>query len=456
MLFASIASFENLSPDASIIDGIELRLDLFPQIDLPILATLSQPSSRPLMFTVRSTSHGGKFSGSEEGRESLIEQLLALEPAFFDLEYDMRQEFIEKMIRTFRKTKIVISYHNFKEVPDLENIYSAMSKYPAYTYKIAIMPHSTSEALKALLFARKDPKVSIICMGGYGTFTRILGPINKNLVNYASLDRAQQTAPGQVSIQELEGIYHYHTLNPKTALYGLIGDPVDKSIGHVHHNSVFEKRHINALYVKMTVKKEELSDFFPLAQKIGFQGLSVTMPLKESVIPFVDHLDDKARQIGAVNTLLFKEGAIFGTNTDGSGALDAIEKKGPVSGKKVVVLGSGGASKAISFEAKQRGADVLILNRTKQKAKEMAASFHCEAGDLTEMPSHYDVLINCTPDPVPIDPRLIIRSALVMDIVYSPKNTPFLLKAQELGCQIVYGEEMFFKQAGAQTAFWME
>lgn len=292
-------------------------------------------------------------------------------------------------------------------------------------------------------------------MGEKGKFARVLGPIAGNLIDYASLDSEEQTGPGQLTVSEWIDVYRYPSLNTHTSIYGLIGDPVEKSPGHLYHNAVFRERHLNAVYVKMNVKPEELSEFIPLATQIGIRGLSVTIPLKEKILPFLDEIEPAAKQIGAVNTLLFKNRQILGTNTDGLGALDAIEKKALVHGKKVVLLGAGGAARGIAFEARARGAEVWVLNRTVQRAKELAADLGCEAGGLDEVPGDYDILINCSPDPMPIDPQKMRPNTLAMDIVYFPRETDFLKEASLKKCQIVYGEEMFLNQAARQTAFWI-
>lgn len=417
MLFASVSHpLSSLPPFA---DGVEWRLDLFAKKE-----PLSLPPF-PVMLTMRKASH------------EQIERLLELEPPFFDLEYDREEKFLERVLRSYPKTKFVLSYHNFQETPlDLEGLYQTMRRYPAYTYKIAVLSNSTNDALRTLLFAGKHPDVSAICMGEKGSFARVLGFNNR--INYASL--AEKTAPGQLSLDELVQVYRYPKLNAQTELYGLIGDPIEASQGHIYHNNVFE--HKNAVYVKMCVRPDELSDFFPLAKEIGFRGLSVTMPLKEKVLPFLDRIDTC---VGAVNTIAFRNNQLLGTNTDGAGALDAIEKRGLVQGKRVVILGAGGAARAVAFEAKRRGAEVWIVNRTLQKAQALAEA----VGGFIGAPSGYDVLINCSPDPLPIEPSF---GTLVMDSVYVPKETLFIQKFK--GCPIVYGDEMFYNQAAAQTRFW--
>jgi 3-dehydroquinate dehydratase/shikimate dehydrogenase len=417
MLFLSMARADTAQPQGL---GLELRLDLFSTD----VKTFLRNTSSPVLLTLRTAA-----------QDAEIEQLLALEPPFFDLECDRDPQFLHAMIKKYPKTQFILSYHNFQETPeDLDAIYRSMQEYDAFSYKIAVMAHSTNDALKMLLFAKKHPKVSAICMGEKGSFARVLGPIVGNRVDFACAE--EQTAPGQLTVRELLDIYHYPSLNSATAIYGLIGDPVEKSPGHLYHNAVFRERNINAVYVKMQVKPEELSEFIPLAVALGIRGLSVTIPLKEAILPFVDELDRNAQQIGAVNTLLFKNGKILGTNTDGLGALDALEKKISVCGKKIVLLGAGGAARAIAFEAKARGAHVFVLNRTADRARKLAADLGCVA--IEEMPYDYDILINCAP--AAIDPQKIRPKTVVMDIAL----------------QEVYGEEMFLNQAARQTTFWMD
>lgn len=455
MLFLSITKPELLQALPNQIDGIEIRLDLFPSWDLDLIKTILVQSTHPVMITLRSPSHGGSFSGSEEEREAKLLALLELNPPFIDLEYDMRKDFLEKVLKSYPQTAFILSYHNFENTPeDLEKLLKTMASYPAYQYKIAAQALSTNDALRMLLFGRKHTQVSVICMGEKGEFARVLGSAAGNTINYASLEKKEETAPGQLSVADLVNIYHFPSLNKETTLYGLIGDPILNSQGHLYHNAVFIKNHLNAVYVKMSVKTEELSTFFPLAKKIGFRGLSVTMPLKEAILPFLDNRDEKVQGIGAANTLLFEKEKLLGTNTDGIGALDAIEKREFVRNKIVILIGAGGAAKAIAFEALARGATVWILNRTVSKAKELATILHCHGGSLTDFPSYYDILINCSPDPMPIILSKIRSNALVMDIVYIPRETLFLQEAARLGCRVVYGEEMFLNQAAAQTTFW--
>lgn len=449
MLFVSISdplSIPLVDPSVA----IELRLDLFPTIDLNEIADLLKNVKCPVMVTLRSLAHGGKYRGSESERETLIGELLRLEPDFFDVEYDMGKEFISKIIKDFPGTKFIVSCHQLQETPsDLEKMYQEMENEGAYCYKIAAYARSSNDALRMLLFAKCHSNVSVICMGERGQFARVLGKVAGNLIDYAALDAASQTGSGQLTMTEMLDTYHYHSLNGETKVFGLIGDPVEKSPGHHFHNALFKAQNRNAVYVKMTVKQEELSEFIDLSKRFGIHGLSVTIPLKEKILPYLNEVE---QPIGAVNTLLFREGKILGINTDGKGCLDAIEEKLSVRDKRVVLLGAGGTARSIAFEAKARGAKVAILNRTFERAENVAFELNCEA--IKEIPDAYDILINCSPEPMPVDPEKILPYILVMDVVYDPEETKFLKQALEKQCRIVYGKEMFLNQAQRQNAVW--
>jgi 3-dehydroquinate dehydratase/shikimate dehydrogenase len=182
------------------------------------------------------------------------------------------------------------------------------------------------------------------------------------------------------------------------------------------------------------------------------------MPLKEPILQHLDRLDTQARFCGAVNTLCFENGKIFGFNTDGIGALNVVESYHRVRGKRLVVIGAGGAAKAIAYEAIRRGALVTIVNRNADKAREIAMALNCNWHGLTEMAKcadeGYAFLINCTPSSLPIDPIHIIPHTVIMDIGTKPKDKELLRVAKEKKCLVIYGYKMFVEQAIGQFNLW--
>ena len=432
-------------------DLVELRLDLFSEIGSDSIKKIQAQLNLPVVFTLRSQNQGGKFIGSEEQRMAILRSLADLKPAYIDLEYGISQEYVQWLKKTYPEIKIILSYHDFQKTPeDLSALLSEMKRIPADIYKIAAMAHSAIDAL--LLLECCGPQVAAMAMGEWGGMTRILAPLFASPLTYASLDDQHASAPGQISAATLVNLYRFRDLKPSTMIYALIGDPVDKSIGHLTHNPVMQTLGMDAVYVKIKVRSEELQDFFTLIRHMPFGGISVTMPLKEAVMPFLDRIDPGAKQIGAVNTIVWEQGQLAGYNTDGIGALDAIEKQSCVKGKKIAILGAGGAAKAIAFQAKQRGAQVQIVNRDKDKARKLAENCGYSHGRLDT----YDILINCTPCSMPVDYEDLLPKTHIMDIMTKPKATQILQEALKRNCKITYGYEMFVMQAAGQFGLWFE
>lgn len=340
--------------------------------------------------------------------------------------------------------------HDFEKTPDdLDAVLKKLMDQPAQIYKIACMANSTLDALRMLLFVRKKRGEGIplagMCMGPLGAITRILAPVVESTLTFAAIE--QETAPGQLSAEELIERYRFHSLSPKTRLFGLIGHPVSQSPSHETHNAFFQREGIDAVYVKMDVRPEELSAFLPLAKEVGFEGLSVTIPHKEQVVNFVDGSSERAKAINAVNTLHLTPEGVWGENTDAPAALDAL---GTVRGKTVLLLGSGGAARAIAYEAVQRGADLLIWNRTHTRAEQLAQAVGGLA--VKELPKRYDILINATPEGMALSKGQLLAGALVMDINLS--STPLLQAAEAIGCRVIDGSAMFKRQALGQFSVW--
>lgn len=438
-------------------DMIECRLDYFDTLEgLEIL--LSQ-TSLPVILTLRSRTQGGEFKGTEEERLKFFTQLLELKPTYIDFECTISPLFIDFVRGHYPNQKIISSYHDFKETPlDLTSLLALLKKIPADIYKLALKAHSSLDAFRLIHFAQEHHLLGI-SMGEYGEISRILPIHEGEYWTYAALDDTQSSAPGQLTLDACKNIYQTGNFLLPKALYGLIGDPVSQSIGHYIHNGIFRKLNIPATYVKIPLKTHELPAFFAQARQRGFRGLSVTMPHKESVFPFLHEVEEEAQQIGAVNTLVFREASVFGANTDGKGALNAIERRKAVQDKKMVIIGAGGAAKAIAYEATKRGAKVKIICRETHKIERWAALQGVEVGNLKEFTNRedYAILINATPLDSLITSRLaslFIPGTLAMDITTFPQETLFLKEAQRQGCLLIFGYEMFLDQAAQQLIHW--
>lgn len=462
MLFGVVTSPSFASKDLEQAGGIEFRFDLFPPFSLEELKSLLNPLPLKKLFSLRPVRQGGMFKETEEARWERLHQLCLLNPDYVDLEYDVPLSVWKKFSKTFPNIQWVCSYHDFSKrgLYDFSQIFDSMRNPYASIYKIAVTPLSAVQALELFDFIKthqtKKTRLIGISMGEKGQFARPLGPIAEHLIDYALVTHA--TAPGQYTLDAMALRYRYAELNHHTAIYGLIGDPVVQSQGDRWHNERFGEQRRNAVYVKIPLPLAELNAFMHAARRVPFKGLSVTMPLKEAVVPYLDRLAPSAAAIQAVNTVVIEEGVWVGHNTDGTGALNAFESVLSVQNRRILIVGAGGTARAIAYTATKRGALVTVLNRSLEKALVLSRQFQCRGGDFSFFPTlvreGYDGIINTTPVGECILPEWILPNKVAMDVVYTPKETPFLQKAAAKGCRLVYGEAMFIAQALEQQRLW--
>ena len=242
-------------------------------------------------------------------------------------------------------------------------------------------------------------------------------------------------------------------------LYGIIGHPVAHSLSPAMHNAAFKAVSRRACYVPFDV--QDVEGAMRGVRALGIKGLSVTVPHKEAVMAYLDEIDPLAREIGACNTIINRAGRLLGTNTDWIGAVKAIDEVCPLKGKRVLVIGAGGSAKAIVKGLVREGARVHIANRTREKAEMLGMRFECSASGLDIPPGmEFDCLINATTvgmgadDSMPVAREVVEASDVVMDIVYSPLNTPLIETARALGKKVINGLRMLLFQAVAQFELW--
>ena len=263
-------------------------------------------------------------------------------------------------------------------------------------------------------------------------------------------------------------------INAHTQFCGVIGNPVEHSLSPAIHNAAFQKLGLNFVYLAFRV--EAIGDAIKGLRTLGnFRGASVTIPHKVAAVPFLDSVEPTARHIGAINTIVASGGTLAGYNTDTTGALRALrESVDALKGQRVVMLGSGGAARAIAFAlGTEAGAEhVTILGIDDQERVALAQDLRSKTG-MTVKESPFDervlrkvlpdahVLIHCTP--IGMSPKvhetsvpatLLHAGLTVMDIVYNPRETRLLKDAKAAGCRVIPGLEMFLHQAAAQFELW--
>jgi shikimate dehydrogenase len=262
-------------------------------------------------------------------------------------------------------------------------------------------------------------------------------------------------------------------ISGKTKVCGVIGDPIEHTLSPLMHNASFEELKLDFKFLAFKVKAEEVGNAIAGMRALNILGLNVTMPHKKAVIPYLDEVDKAAQTVNSVNTILNKNGRLLGFNSDGLGALNALKANGVhPEGKKIVLLGSGGAARAIAYTFAQEVDELIILNRTVKQAEDYAKLLEklsikkvsadaLSPNTLRESLEDCDVLVNATsvgmkpnPDQSPVPPQLLKPNLAVMDIVYNPLETKLAKDAKAAGAKIVNGVEMLIYQGAASFEIW--
>lgn len=243
-------------------------------------------------------------------------------------------------------------------------------------------------------------------------------------------------------------------INGETKLIGFFGSTFKTSKMYTMYNAVFEKLSLNFIYVPFMVEDIKLG--VEAIRSLGIHAVGVTIPFKISIIKHLDELDADAKRIGAVNVVLNKDGKLIGGNTDGRGGVKALKEKTEIKDKKVILLGAGGAARALAFAIKDEEGELIVLNRTVSEAEELAKAVDCQFGGLEKLPELLpisDILINSTSvgmapdiDKSLVDKKLLNKRLTVMDIVSNPRETKLLKDAKEIGCKTAFADRMLLWQ----------
>ena len=263
------------------------------------------------------------------------------------------------------------------------------------------------------------------------------------------------------------------TISGKTRVCGVIGDPIEHSLSPIMHNAAFQALDLDYVFLAFKVKPSYVVDAVNGMRALNIRGLNVTMPHKKTVMASLDRIDLSAQIINSVNTILNKENLLFGFNTDGVGAVKALKENGvELKGRKVLLLGAGGAARAIAYAMAKEADELAVLNRTVKDAQalarlvEKAANKRIVAGslsleDIDANLQDSDVLINATsvgmkprPDQTPVPIELLRKNLSVMDIVYNPLETKLAKDAKAVGAKVVSGVEMLIYQGAASFEIW--
>jgi len=467
-------------------DIVELRLDRCPGAEAA--REVVARSSLPCIATCRPKWEGGHCALPETQRLELLRAAADAGAAYVDIELEALRRGAP-MPRG--QAGVIISAHDFAGRPArLHNILLDMENAGGSVHKVAWMARSVRDNIEAfeILRQRRRPTIAL-CMGEAGVISRVLARKFGAFLTYAATDESGGTAPGQISLSEIKRLYRWDAVRPDTRVFGVVACPVGHSMSPAIHNAAFDAAGFNGIYVPLLVEpgyesfKAFMEDFLGFAD-LHLGGLSVTIPHKENALRYLEEkgaeIDPLARTIGAVNTIVIhRDGQnlrLRGLNTDYGAILDCLTSalgidRAALEGLKVAVLGAGGTGRTAVAALAHYGADVIVYNRSEERARSLAAEFNGRSGrvrcaSLAEVvTSGATVFINATsvgmyPDAQrsPLGDMCLPCSpgTVVFDVVYNPPVTLLLKQAQAAGAKTISGVEMFVRQAAAQFTAWTQ
>ena len=373
----------------------------------------------------------------------------------------------------------ICSDHDFSgTVPDVDETYRQLAETDADIIKIAISAKDSIDSIPVWRLLRRaafDKKGLIpVAMGEAGKWTRILGLAHGAYLTYASAETGSETAPGQITAREMIDVYRVKELDEQTEVYGIIAGDTSYTMSPYIHNAAFKAKGLNAVFVPFQVG--DLDAFItrivrPETREVdlNFRGFSVTNPHKQAITHYVDHSDEAASKIGAVNTIKMMDGKLYGYNTDAEGFISPLRAKYGLSGTHAAVIGAGGAARACIYALKNAGTNVTVFARDIDKAQTLSHDFDVGIEKLETANSklgtdfsNFDIVVNSTPlgtrgerlRETAATAEQLAKVKLVYDLVYNPSETLLLQEAKRAGAETLGGFDMLMAQAMRQFEIW--
>lgn len=438
---------------------IEVRFDLMSE--LPNDLTEFTSINIPKIATLRASAQGGKYTGSEADRTTFLRKAIRAGFGYIDLEDD--SELLLKAYETFEGASIIASHHDLERTPSASSMVETLVKEVARAdvAKAAYMVSSVSDVLNLVqagkTFSAAGREFALMGMGPTGEITRVCADRMGCAFAYAALEPGKEAAPGQLDLMTMK------RLTGEKTIVGVVGASLSHSRSALMHNAAFEHLSVPGRYFKLETRPDELETLIELALELEMRGFNVTIPYKETIIPLLDSLDEVAKKVKAVNTVVIEDDELRGTNTDVYGVAKTLElAKVEIKGRKALVVGAGGASRACCAALSEGGASVHITNRTMSRAATLAKEFQAQTVELDKAPEmHFDIVMNCTPlgmtgypEALSIGAEVFRPGQFVMDAIYNPPRTKFLEEAEKRGANTRNGEQMLVHQAAKAFELW--
>ncbi|MDR2070076.1 MAG: type I 3-dehydroquinate dehydratase [Treponema sp.] len=479
------------------VDLAELRVDCLDPDERFLIRHFPEQAGLPVILTIRRTKDGGYFQGGEGSRITLFSRGLAFADAdrrrnfaYVDLEEDLNVPSLEEAARTFG-TRIIRSYHNVQGGvnEDLAAKLRSLRRIGDEIPKVAVKPVNLEDTLRMYAAAAETMNFNkiILGMGHYGVNTRILAEKMGSYLSYTSViagaaDKLQNTsggssleesafppgAPGHLNPRDLAEKYRFRDITAATKIFAVVGYPLNATSSPSFFNQVFTEEKMDAVYVSFPA--ESLKIFLELADFLNIQGASITVPYKEEIIPHLSSQSDEVKTVGACNTIVRTPIGWAGYNTDTRGFSDSLLNfigQTSLRGKKLTIIGAGGAARAVAAEVFRLKGKAIILNRTPTRARRLALPYRfkwaaTDSAGVELMEKFSDIIIQTTSagmepfiDADPLEDYKFTGKEKVMDIVYKPERTRLLLRAEKAGCPVLNGYDMLFRQAMYQYRFFI-
>ncbi|XVF32688.1 hypothetical protein REPUB_Repub17cG0104300 [Reevesia pubescens] len=409
----------------------------------------------------------------------VLKRALELDVEFVEMDYEVASDInMAEYLYNRSNSRIIVSSYVNGGKPSTEklgNLIACMQATGADVIKLDICVDYITDLAPVFTFLTHcQVPLIVVAVGSRGLISQLLGPKFGGFLVYGSL--GGKSIPGLPSLLSLRQVYKLEYMNADTKVFGLISNPVAHSKGPILHNYTFRHTGYNGIYVPMLV--DDIKEFFETYTGSDFAGFSVGIPHKEAAVTCCDEVHPLAKSIGAVNTIVRRpmDGKLIGYNTDCEASISAIEdalkekqvsnnggphNASPIAGRTFVLVGAGGAGRALAFGAKCKGARIVIFNRNYERAKALANAVSGEAlpyevlkrfcpekGMILANASAVGMEPNSHQSPVPKE--ALGAYDLVFDAVYTPRNTRLLKEAAEVGAIVVGGVEMFVRQALGQ------
>ncbi|MCE5296914.1 MAG: shikimate dehydrogenase [Euryarchaeota archaeon] len=441
-------------------DLIEVRFDHMDQVPMSLLGFGSV--GVPMIATLRSVAEGGRYSGSDDGKVRFLAE--AVKEGFSYVDVELGFASMADLSKAVGDGKMIVSYHDFERTPKTSDMVHLLVSCSAKgsLAKVAFQINRPKDVLALVeasrAYAETGNDFVAIGMGERGAVTRVLFERFGASFTYASMGAGKEVSPGQIDIGSMR------RLKGDIIVTGVTGQSLSHSLSAWMHNAAYADEGMPGMYLKFQAEKDDLPDLLDMITELEIRGTNVTIPHKQSIVPLLDELDPEAERIGAVNTVKNEDGVMKGFNTDVHGVRMTFEKAGfDPRGKDVLVMGAGGAARAVSSYLSASKANTYMANRTPDKAKALADSFDgIEVIDLNDVAKRrYDAIVNCTPlgmkgypDELSVPADVIGPGQFIMDTIYNPPKTRLVLEGEARGANAVSGKDMLIFQAMRAFEIW--